>query len=110
MHRLTAICVRYPWVTLAVAVALTAAAGWSALRTGSAVGTDANLGSDHLQVRRFDAFLERFGGGYPIVVAFDCAGPDPCEGAFDRAALEMASVVAHDLEQSPFVAHVASPA
>jgi hypothetical protein len=110
MHRLTAICVRYPWVTLLVTLALTAVAGWSALGTGYAVGTDANLGADHPAVRQFDEFLERFGGGYPIVVAFECGDPGVCAGAFDAAALEMASTVSHDLEQSGFVSRVSSPA
>src|SRR3990172_6606065 len=98
MHRLTAICVRYPWVTLAVTLALTAVAGWSALNTRLAVGAHANLGADHPAVRQFDGFLEQFGGGYPIVVAYECGDPGVCDGAFDPAALQMASSVSHDLE------------
>jgi hypothetical protein len=110
MNRLTALCVRHPWTTLAVTLLLTAAAGWSAMNTPLSVGAHANLGRDHPAVRQFDEFLEHFGGGYPIVVAFECASPAACDGAFDPAALEMARVVSHDLEQSSFVARVSSPA
>ena len=63
MHRLTVICARHPWWTVAIALVLTAVAGWSALHTGTVVGTDAGLGPDHPAVRRFDDFLDRFGGG-----------------------------------------------
>lgn len=110
MHRLTVICARHPWTTLVLALVLTAAAGGSALRTGNAVGTDANLGAEHPAVREFDAFLERFGGGYPVVVAYECGDAALCRSVLDRAALEMADAVSHRLLQASFVARVASPA
>jgi hypothetical protein len=109
MHRLTSLCIRHPRLTLLAALALLAAAGYSALRTDHAVGIDANLGADHPLVQEFDDFLERFGGGYPIVVAFECADPGVCDRAFHPAALEMASAVSHDLEQASFVSRVSSP-
>jgi uncharacterized protein len=110
MQRLTEICARHPWATLALTLALTAAAIWSALRTGTAIGTDANLGSDHPDVREFDAFLERFGGGYPVVVAYECADTAVCNSVFDTAALQMADAVARQLQKAPFVSRVSTPA
>ena len=110
MHRLTALCIRHPRLTLLAALALLAAGGYSALRTELSVGMDANLGADHPLVRQFDGFLERFGGGYPVLIAYECGGPETCWGALDPAALEMAHAVARQLEQAPFVARVASVA
>jgi len=110
MHRLTVACARHPWATLLLILALTAAAGWSAFHTGRAVGTDANLGADHPAVRQFEEFIDRFGGGYPIVVAYECEDANVCTGVFDRAALEMADIVSRRLVQASFVSRVSSPA
>jgi hypothetical protein len=55
------------------------------LRTEQAVGMDATLGADHPVVRQFDAFLERFGGGYPILVAYECGAARDCAGALSRS-------------------------
>jgi uncharacterized protein len=110
MYRLTVICARHPWATLVLTVALAAAGGWSALHTSTAFGTDANLGAEHPAVRQFDEFLNRFGGGYPILVAYECNDPTVCSGVFDRAALEMADAVSHQLLRATFVSRVSSPA
>src|SRR5688572_30745353 len=104
MQRLTEVCVRHPWATVVLTLLLTAAAGWSTLQTGTALGTDANLGADHPAVREFNAFLERFGGGYPVVVAYECNDVSVCRGVFDRAALEMASTVSQQLSRTRYVA------
>jgi hypothetical protein len=110
MHRLTSICVRHPWVTVSLVLALTALAGVSALRAAMAVGTDATLGANHPAVRQFDEFLGRFGGGYPIVIAYECANPKLCDSALDPAALKMAYSVSRRLEQAKHVSRVSSPA
>src|SRR5215475_13539365 len=110
MPRITSLCVRHPWATLSVTLLLTAIAGWSTLRTHLAVGTDANLGANHPAVQAFGEFLSRFGGGYPIVIAFECADAQVCRSALDPAALEMAYAITRQLEQSSFVSSVASPA
>jgi len=109
MHRLTALCVRHPRLTLLAALVALAAGGYSALRTDLSVGMDANLGADHPVVRQFDGFLERFGGGYPVLIAYEC-GAARCTGALDPVALEMAHAVSSQLEQARFVARVASVA
>src|SRR5262245_20572318 len=110
MHRITSLCVRHPWATVSVTLALTALAGWSSLRATQGVGTDASLGAGHPAVRQFSDFLGRFGGGYPIVIAFECDNTGPCRSVFDQAALHMAYAVARQLEQSSFVSRVSSPA
>ncbi len=80
------------------------------LRLETDVGYTAFLGESHPAVRRFDAFLERFGGGYPIAVVWSCAETERCERVFDDDALRMAAAVAGRLRSRPGVRRVESPA
>jgi hypothetical protein len=108
MHRLTALCVRHPWLTVLVALAAVFAAARGALRTELSVGLAATLGESDPVVREFEAFLARFGGGYPVLIAYECAEPAVCRSALDPAALEMAAAVAGELRRAPVVSRVAS--
>jgi predicted RND superfamily exporter protein len=110
MHRLTAVCVRHPWLTVIVALAAVFAAARGALDTELSVGLAATLGADDPVVREFEAFLDRFGGGYPVVIAYECSSPEICGGALDPAALDMAAAVAGQLRRAPVVSRVSSPA
>jgi predicted RND superfamily exporter protein len=110
MHRLTSLCARHPWLTLGLVLLLVAFAVPPIFRTELAVGMDATLGPEHPVARRFDEFLERFGGGYPVLIAYECGTAKNCQGALDPGALAMAYAVSRQLEQSPFVARVSSPA
>jgi predicted RND superfamily exporter protein len=110
MHRLTALCVRHPWLTVLVALAVSVTAARSALRTELSVGMQAVLGADDPILREFEAFLARFGGGYPVLIAYECARPEACRTALDPRALEMADEVASRLTQAPHVSRVSSVA
>jgi hypothetical protein len=110
MHRLTLLCVRRPWVVLVVVGLLAGVAGWSITRTRTAVGTDATLGKRHPTVSQFERFLERFGGGYPVLIAYECSKQGPCENALDPDALAMAHAVSQEMARSRFVSRVSSPA
>jgi predicted RND superfamily exporter protein len=110
MHRLTAVSVRHPWLAVLVALAAVLAAARGALQTELSVGLGATLGADDPVVREFEAFLERFGGGYPVVIAYECASPAICRSALDPAALDMARAVTRELLRAPVVSRVASPA
>jgi predicted RND superfamily exporter protein len=107
MHRLTAICVRHPWVTAGLSAFISVFALVAVLSTEMAVGTDATLGADHSAVREFDEFLERFSGGYPILIGYECS-PGECESALDPVALKMASRISRSLEKAPSVSRVSS--
>jgi predicted RND superfamily exporter protein len=61
-------------------------------------------------VRQFDEFLDRFGGGYPIMIAYECADANVCDSALDPASLNMAYSVSRQLERAEFVSRVSSPA
>jgi hypothetical protein len=108
MHRLTALCVRSPRLTLLGTLVLLAFAGYSAYRAELLVGIHANIGADHPSVRELEAFLDTFGGGYPVLIAYECARPEACRGALDPPALAMAHAVARSLEPSRHVTRVTS--
>lgn len=85
-----------------------AVAGLARLSTD--VGYRAFLGTHHPSIRRFDAFLERYDGGLPLVAVWSCDASTACENALDDASLRMAADVATRLAASSAVRHVASPA
>jgi predicted RND superfamily exporter protein len=109
MHRLTALSVRYPWPTVCLVLVLAAAAVLGARRVPLSVGLDAVYSTDHDGLERFEQFLDRFGGGYPILIAYECGEAD-CGSALDPAAIEMAHAVSRQLEPSAHVTRVTSPA
>ncbi len=110
MTKLTEISLSYPRTTLLVLLAVTIgfAAGLPKSRTD--IGYRAYLGAEHPEVQKLDAFVERFGGGLPIVIVWTCEGIRFCETVFDRSALEMAYSVSRDLERFAGVQRVESPA
>lgn len=109
MRRLTHLSLQHRALTLVLVLASVAAAGAGLLRLTSDVGYRAFLGADHPSVRTFDAFLERYGAGLPMLAVWSC-DESPCRSVFDPAALEMASSVVDSIEGAPFVRGVTSPA
>jgi len=110
MKRLAALSLAHPIAclgTLAL-ITLAAVAGLPQLRTD--VGYRAFLGAHHPSVVRFDAFLDRFGGGLPMAAVFACDDGAPCRSVFDDDALAMAARVAERLDGAPGVRAVATPA
>ncbi len=111
MYHLTGTALRFPRLTVALAVVLSALGGWAASRTPFTAGAYAWIGPDHPVVREFEGFIERYGGGYPIIIAWSCLeSRDPCKSAFDEDSLRMADEIGTELERSPNVARVSSPA
>jgi predicted RND superfamily exporter protein len=108
--RLTRLCLRFPAASLCALLLATAvfAAGLAQLRTD--VGYRAFLGADHPSLVRFDAFLERFGGGLPMAAVWSCDESPGCDSVFDAAALEMARDVGEELRSSSAIRRVTSPA
>lgn len=106
----TALALRHKgWtVGLLALPTLLAVAGAARLRTE--VGYRAFLGADHPVVREFDAFVERFGGGLPLVAVWSCRESRACDIALDRFSLSMAYDVATRMAARPSVRSVDSPA
>lgn len=111
MSRLTELALRWPMLTLLIAVILAAFGAISASRAPSSAGAHALLGDAHPDVIALEDFIREFGGGYPVVVAWSCALVDaPCRSVFDERSLMMASALGGRLLESPYVTRIAGPA
>ena len=74
MFWLTQRSLRYPKLTLFVLLVITAALGAGTSRVKSEYGYRVLLGDDHPSIRILDEFIERYGGGLPIIIAWDYNG------------------------------------
>jgi len=111
MKSLTAAALRSPLLTLLMATGLCGLSMFAAMRAPRSAGAHAIVGADHPVVRGLERFTERFGGGFPIIVAWSCGSPgDPCRSVFDAASLRMAHEVGSDLASANHVVRVSSPA
>jgi len=54
-------------------------------------------------IRTMDEFIQRFGGGLPVQIAWECGPGFPCAHALDRASLEMAQRLTEELSVAPGV-------
>lgn len=109
MSRLTGFSLRHRALTLLLLLAASALAASGLQRLTSDVGYRAFLGPEHPSIRAFDAFLDRYGAGLPMLAVWSC-DESPCGTVFDSASLEMALAVEGAIEETPFVRAVASPA
>lgn len=107
---MTRLVLRHPRWAIAALVAATIAFAAGLPRLTTDVGYRAFLGPQHPVVRRFDKFLERFGGGLPMVALWSCAESPACTNALDAASLAMSRRVGESLAASPAVLGVTSPA
>ena len=111
MERLTALSLRWPWLTLLISVAFAALGAWGGARAPVSAGAYAYIGADHPAVTEFESFIETFGGGYPVIVAWSCGDTaDPCKSVFDENSLLMADAVGGVLAGVPNISRVSSPA
>ncbi|UCE86458.1 MAG: MMPL family transporter [Deltaproteobacteria bacterium] len=106
----TRLVLRHPRWAAAALLAATIAFASGLPRLITDVGYRAFLGPRHPAVREFDAFLERFGGGLPMIAIWSCAESPACASALDAASLEMARRVGASLATSHAVLRVTSPA
>jgi len=107
---LTRLSLRHPLLTLAVVALLTAALGLGATRIERETALRTFLGADHPTVLALDRHLERFGGGYPVIVAYSCEESRLCDSIFDASAIAMAGALGADLARAQGVRNVHSPA
>jgi len=99
-----------PRATAAIIGTITLVAVVGVSRIESAVGYRAFLGAGHPLVRDFDGFVERFGGGLPMMAVWTCAEGGTCDDALDERALRMADAVVRELADVPAIRRVDSPA
>ncbi len=67
------------------------------------------IGDDHPAVRSLDGFIERFGGGLPIQIGWECGEGLPCGDVFDAESLSMAAAIVDTLRSSAGVSTVLGP-
>ncbi len=108
--QLTRACLARPRLATAalVVVTLAFAAGLPRLRTE--FGYRPLLGAEHPEIVKLERFIERFGGGLPVRVAWSCTAEAPCDHALDGASLAMAAQVEQALRLLPQVRSVRGPA
>lgn len=99
-----------PVVTMLAIVAITLTLATGALWIETDVGYRALLGDSHPAVRDLDDFLDRFGGGLPMLAVWSCEESPACESVFDEASLAMAHNVAERMKGVEGVWRVDSPA
>lgn len=92
---------------LILAATLILTAGLPRLRTE--FGSRVLVGNDHPAIRRLDAFIQRFGGGVPLYIAWECGPGRACASVFDDASLRMADRVSTSLAPRQGVSKVRSP-
>ncbi len=68
------------------------------------------LGEEHPSIQVLDGFIERFGGGFPVQIAWSCRQSPHCETIFDPASLRMADAVSRRLASLAVIRDVRSPA
>jgi predicted RND superfamily exporter protein len=100
----------HPRASLALLAALTLAFAAGLPRLETDVGYRSVLGRQHPTVARFEAFLGRFGGGFPLAAVYDCTGIPACDSVFDPDALRTAAAIAGSLAAEPSIRRVDSVA
>jgi len=108
VHRLTEFSLAHPKLSLAILLAITIGLGAGAPKVQSAFGYRVLIGSEHPSMVGLDEMVDTFGGGFPIVIAWECGPSLPCESALDQTSLEMARQLSDDLIRAPGVQRVES--
>lgn len=79
-------------------------------RTTAEVGYRILLGETHPAIVRIDEFIQRYGGGLPVILAWSCGPSAPCRSSLDPTSLAMARDIEVALLAEPSVREVISPA
>ncbi len=109
MENLTRLSLAYPKTTLAVLLAVTLLLAAGLPRVHSEFGYRVLIGDDHPAIRELDSFIEKFGGGFPIWIAWECGPGLPCETVFDSESMRTSSEISERLLSTPGVGSVTAP-
>jgi hypothetical protein len=110
VYRLTRLALRAPLRTGFVLLLVTAGLALGVPKVRSEFGYRSLLGGDHPSIQQLEDFIERFGGGFPMLVVWSCGDGSPCQSVFDDASLRMADALHERLASEPEIASVHSPA
>jgi predicted RND superfamily exporter protein len=109
LYHLTRLSLAYPRAALLLLalISIALAAGLPRLRTE--FGYRVLIGDSHPSIQALDGIIERFSGGLPIQIVWECGNGRPCESAFDPASLEMAHSVTRVLASFSGILSVRGP-
>ena len=110
MERITSWCMRRPrWVLFGFLIACLVT-GSQAIELPQRIGIESALGPEHSLIQEFHGFIERFGGGQPILLAWKCGPEAECDHVLEPRALEAVQRVLEFLEPAAGIVRVTSPA
>lgn len=110
MARLTALCLARPLLAAVLLAALTLGAASQLAQVRTEFGYRPLLGAQHPSIVALEGLIDRFGGGFPVRVAWHCGPEAPCQSALDPVALSMADAVTEALLAVAAVREVRGPA
>ena len=109
MASLTRLALQYPRAAALIVLLITIGAGVGLPRTWTNVGYRVFLGPEHPAIESLDRLIDRFGGGLPVLIAWECGEGHPCSHALDERSVRMADAVEAALLEHPLIRQVASP-
>ena len=110
LSRLTEISMAHPVRVLLLLSLVTAAFAAQLPELRTEFGYRPLVGEEHPSIQALDEFIERFGGGFPVQIAWSCRQTPQCETIFDPASLRMADAVSRRLGSLAVIRDVRGPA
>jgi predicted RND superfamily exporter protein/signal transduction histidine kinase len=110
LSRLTEISMGHPVRVLLLLSLVTAAFAAQLPKLRTEFGYRPLVGEEHPSIQALDGFIERFGGGFPVQIAWSCRQTPQCETIFDPASLRMADAVSRRLASLAVIRDVRGPA
>lgn len=109
MAVLTRLALRRPKLIAALVVVATLLAALGMTRTWTDVGYRVFLGERHEAIVALERLIDRYGGGLPILIAWECGPELPCSHALDEPSLRMSEMIESELLDHPLVRQVVAP-
>ncbi|GAF94867.1 unnamed protein product, partial [marine sediment metagenome] len=97
MYRLTRISLAHPGVTLLLLAVITVGLAGGLTRLRTEFGYRVLVGDSHPAIVTLDRIIERFSGGLPVQIAWECGDGHACDTVFGRESLEMADTLTREL-------------
>lgn len=110
MYWLTQATLRNPRLTAVVLLATTVAFCLGLPKLHSEYGYRPLLGGSHPSIEKLEEFIEIFGGGFPLLIVWECGPKHPCSTALDSDSLAMAFEVERSLERVKGIRAIRGPA
>jgi len=110
LYSLTRLSLRAPALTALALLVITGLLGAGLLRVHTEFGYRPLLGGDHPAIQTLEGFIETYGGGFPLLIVWECGEGQPCRSALDAPSLRMASALESELRWVEGVRSVQSPA